>query len=77
MMSGDLKLPINRTWSWILIAAVIALVIAVWMPFRGTARAAGPQAYIFPEENPNYVPPTVDNDTKPSPFPDKPGHNRQ
>lgn len=67
-------MPINRSWSWILIAAVVALVIAVWLPYKGTAHAANP-AYVFPEENPHYVPAVVDNDTKPSPFPDKPGHS--
>jgi hypothetical protein len=69
-------MPINRTWSWILIAAVLALALAIWVPFRGTAHAATP-AYVFPEENPNYVTPTVDYDTKPSPFPDKPGQSRR
>jgi hypothetical protein len=72
----DETMPINRNWSWILIAAVAALVIAIWLPYRGMARAAT-QAYVFPEENPNYVPPTVDNDTKLSPFPDNPGHSRR
>jgi hypothetical protein len=64
---------INRIWSWILIATVLALIVAIWLPSRGTAHAAN-STYIFPEENPNYVPPTVDNDTKPSPFPDNPTH---
>jgi len=72
----DDTMPINRTWSWILIAAVVALVIAIWLPYIGTAQAANP-AYVFPEENPNYVPSTVDSDTKLSPFPDKPGQSRR
>jgi hypothetical protein len=72
-MSGDLNFRINRTWSWILIAALVTLVIAIWAPFRETARAATP-AYIFPEDNPNYVHSIVDSATKPSPFPDRPAH---
>jgi len=68
---------LNRTWSWILIAAVVALVIAIWLPSRRTAHAAGTHAYVFPEENPNYVPSTVDKDTKLSPFPDKPQQYRR
>ena len=69
-------MPINRTWSWILIAAIVALVIAIWLPDRGAARAAN-SAYVFPGENPDYVSSTVDNDTKLSPFPDKPEHSRR
>ena len=75
-MTLSINRPISRTWSWILIAAVVALAIAIWAPYRGTAHAAT-SAYIFPEENPNYAPPTVDNDTKLSPFPDKPGQSRR
>ncbi|HVW09877.1 MAG TPA: hypothetical protein VHC90_14910 [Bryobacteraceae bacterium] len=67
---------VNRTWSWILLAAVAALVIAIWVPLRRTAHAAAPQAYVFPDENPNYVPPAVDDDSKPSPFPERPDHRR-
>jgi hypothetical protein len=66
-------MPISRTWSWILIAAAVALIVGIWLPWSGTAHAANP-TYIFPDENPNYVPPTVDNDTKPSPFPGRPVH---
>jgi len=69
-------MPINRTWSWILIAAIVALVIAIWAPYRGTAHAAN-AAYVFPEENPQYVAPAVDYDTKLSPFPDKSGRSRR
>jgi hypothetical protein len=70
------ELHINRTWTWILIGAVAALIIAIWLPNRGTARAAVP-AYIFPEDNPDYVPPAFDYNTKPSPFPDQPRHSSQ
>jgi hypothetical protein len=66
------ELRINRTWSWILIGAVVALVIAIWVPYRGTAHAATP-AYTFSYGS-NVASSTVDRDTKPSPFPDQPRH---
>ncbi len=75
-IGGNEAMRMNRTRSLILIVAVVALVFAIWLPSRGTAHAAAPHAYVFPDENPNYVPPAVDNESKPSPFPAKPDRQR-
>jgi hypothetical protein len=58
----------NRTWSLILIAAFVALVMAIWLPSRSAAHAASEQSFVLPEDAPHYDPGFVDNDAKPSPF---------
>jgi hypothetical protein len=66
-------MPSKTRWTWILIVeAVVAVLLAIWIPYKRSAHAAGPS--FVPE--PVFT--AVDDATKPSPFPEKPGrHSRK
>jgi hypothetical protein len=57
---------VNKTWTYILIAAVAALAIAMWLPSRRAGSAASPAFLLL-----HHVPYVADSDKKPSPFPER------